>query len=215
MLRSRQRRLIFVHNQKAAGSSMAAYLRRHVDDVETLLPDHAYAEDGIARLGREEWDRHYTFGFVRNPWARLVSWHRMIVERPAAGRGNPWWFYVRAHGASFAEFVTRCVAEVREDCDGFVYRRSAVRNQIDYFTDAAGREAVTFIGRYERLEADFAEVQRAAGLPVEPLPRANATTPADYRTFYDDRTRELVAQRYAKDIARFGYTFDNGFVARE
>lgn len=212
MLHSSQRRAIFVHNQKAAGTSIGTFLRRHVADITPVLPEHALAEDGIARLGAPEWNRCYSFGFVRNPWARLVSWHRMIMERPEAGRGNPWWFYVRARGATFEEFVLRCTDEVKEDCGGFLYRRSAVRNQLDYFTDADGRQAVSFIGRFERLGEDFATVQRALDLPAEPLTKLNATSGADYRACYNERTRTLVAERFARDIARFGYTFDNGFV---
>lgn len=214
MLLSRQRRLIFIHNQKAAGSSIGDYLRRHVGDLQVTLADHALATDGIAHLGRAEWDRCYSFGFVRNPWARLVSWHRMITERPDARLNDPWWFYVRAVGARFDDFVLRCVDEVKENRGGFVYRRSAVRNQLDYFSDANGLEAVNFIGRYERLERDFGAVQRTLGLPEEPLARLNVTGTTDYRTFYNDRTRAVVAERFAKDIARFGYTFDNGFNER-
>lgn len=212
---SRQRKLIFVHNQKAAGTSIVAFLREHVTDLEILLPDHAYAEDGIAKLGRTEWDQHYSFGFVRNPWARLVSWHRMITERPGAGQTSPWWFYVRARGAAFDDFITHCVDEVKENCEGFIYRRSAMRNQIDYFTDRDGREAVTFIGRYERIAREFQKVQQALGLPLQGLSWKNAMAPRDYREFYNDRTQQIVARRFAKDIARFGYDFDNGCLETE
>jgi len=31
----------------------------------------------------------------------------------------------------------------------------------------------------------------------------------DYRIYYDDVTAELVANHYAEDIQRFGYTFDD------
>lgn len=215
MLRSQARRLIFIHNQKAAGTSVGDYLRRHVPDLRTECAEHALAVDGIARLGREAWDQHYSFGFVRNPWARLVSWHRMIMERPSVRPADPWWFYVRAKGARFEDFILHCVDEVGEDRDGFRYRRSALRNQIDYFTDEAGREAVRFIGRFEQLARDMAVVQAAAGLPPEPLPWVNRTSAGDYRACYSERTQALVAERFARDIARFGYTFDNGFFGRD
>lgn len=213
MLRSRERQLIFVHNQKAAGTSIGDYLRRHVPDLRGELAEHALAADVIAQLGRAEWDRHYSFGFVRNPWARLVSWHRMVMERPQIRRADPWWFYVRARGARFEDFILHCVDEVREERNGFVHRRSALRNQIDYFTDEAGRDAVNFIGRYEHLARDMAVVQAALGLPQEPLPWVNRTQPGDYRSCYSERTQALVAERFARDIARFDYTFDNGFIA--
>lgn len=215
MLRSPQLRLIFIHNQKAAGSSIGQCLQQQVPDLRRELAQHALAVDGIARLGRAEWSRHYSFGFVRNPWARLVSWHRMIMERPDVLRADPWWFYVRAKGARFEDFILRCVDEVAEPRGDFTYRRSATRNQVDYFADESGGEAVSFIGRYENLARDFAVVQRAVGLPVAPLPWINRTQADDYRAHYDARTRAVVAERFARDIARFDYTFDNGFIQAE
>lgn len=214
MLASRQRRLIFIHNQKTGGRSIEHCLRRHIPDLEVLLPhDHAYATDGIDRIGRPEWDRYYSFGFVRNPWARLVSWYGMIAERPLHGLDNPWWRYVREKSSSFEEFVRRCVDPVEEQRGEFRFRRSAVKNQIDYFTDSAGAVATTFIGRYEALQRDFAQVQRALGFALGPLPRLNRGKTKDYREYYDDSTAALVGERFAKDVDHFGYTFDDGIVA--
>lgn len=213
MLFSRQRKFVFIHNQKTGGVSISHFLNALVTDLESLWPEHGYASDGIARLGREEWDRCYSFGFVRNPWARLASWYSMIVERPRIGAADLWWRYVRANSNGFEEFVLKCTDVIEERRGELCYRRSAVTNQLDYFTDADGRIATSFIGRYESLERDFGQVERALGLPVLPLPRSNPSAKKDYREFYTDRTRELVAERFARDIAHFGYTFEDGMVA--
>lgn len=207
---SRQRRLVFIHNQKTGGTSIRNFLHRFVPDMERLLPEHARAVHGIARLGREEWDSYYSFGFVRNPWARLVSWYTMIVERPAAGQESAWWRYVRQNSTNFEEFLYRCTDTIEERQDGCVVQRSAMRNQIDYFTDAEGGQAVTFIGRFENLAGDFQVVRGTLGLPALPLWRANPTMRKDYRTYYTADTRRLVAQRFARDIARFDYAFEDG-----
>jgi hypothetical protein len=213
MLISRQRRFIFIHNQKTAGRSIEHCLKQQIPDLSALLPDaHAAVTDGIERIGRSEWDRYYSFGFVRNPWARLVSWHAMIVERPLAGQGNPWWHYVRERSSTFEEFILHCVDPVAETRGGFTFRRSAMKNQVDYFTDAGGGIAVSFIGRYEALERDFGRVKQVLGIEAGPLPRVNPSAKKDYRGYYSDRTAALVAERFARDIAHFGYTFDDGVV---
>lgn len=54
--------------------------------------------------------------------------------------------------------------------------------------------------RYERLNEAFPD-----------LPRMNVSSNiTSYRDFYTDETRQIIADAYAQDIARFGYTFDNG-----
>ena len=73
--------------------------------------------------------------------------------------------------------------------------------------------ALDFVGRYETLEADFQRLLRELGVkgPPPQLGRAKvAQRPAaarDYRAFYDDRTRDQVAQLWSKEIKAFGYEF--------
>jgi hypothetical protein len=188
---------------------MDQYLKENVPDLRQLLPRHAYASNGIQHLGRARWDSFYSFGFVRNPWARLVSWYSMIRERPAEEGGNKFWQYVRMNATTFEEFLTKCRQPVVETKGKIRYEKSLVRNQLDYFTDERGKIAVNFIGRFEALDRDFARVQQQLGLPVRPLPQVNAGRPKDYQSFYTRRTRALVATRFKRDIDYFGYTFDD------
>jgi hypothetical protein len=64
------------------------------------------------------------------------------------------------------------------------------------------------VGRYETLAADFAQVCDRLKLRVE-LPHVNQSVHQDYRTYYSEHTRQLVAEHFAADIRLFGYTFDN------
>ena len=41
-----------------------------------------------------------------------------------------------------------------------------------------------------------------------PQGRENQAVRQDYRVFYDDESRELVANRFARTIDLFGYRFD-------
>jgi hypothetical protein len=66
---------------------------------------------------------------------------------------------------------------------------------------------VDFVGYFETLSQDFATVCDRIGV-APPLPRHNRSNHSDYRQFYTDDLRELVARRLAKDIEFLGYEFD-------
>jgi hypothetical protein len=67
---------------------------------------------------------------------------------------------------------------------------------------------VDFVGRYENLKEDWSKVCRTLQLPALPLGRENQVVRQDYRIFYDDESRELVANRFARTIELFDYRFD-------
>jgi len=51
-------------------------------------------------------------------------------------------------------------------------------------------------------------VEQYLGFSLRPLPHENASVrPADSRPAYDAAARDLVAEVFAEDIARFGYGF--------
>jgi hypothetical protein len=58
------------------------------------------------------------------------------------------------------------------------------------------------------LNEDWSEICRALKVPPLPLGRENQVVRQDYRVFYDDESRELVANRFARTIELFGYRFD-------
>jgi len=61
---------------------------------------------------------------------------------------------------------------------------------------------------FEYLEAEWEDFLRTIGMPNIKLPNRNQSVrPKDYREVYNDRTRQLVADRFAPDIQRWGYTF--------
>ena len=51
--------------------------------------------------------------------------------------------------------------------------------------------------------------RRHLGIPVR-LTHFNKSERPDYRSYYNDRLIELVAEHFRDDIEMFGYTFDDG-----
>lgn len=150
----------------------------------------------------ERWERAFSFSLVRNPWAREVSRYWYTHEDHEPGWLAKWWQGAQRkfHGLSFPEWVERR----RRSAKG----RGGARNQLDKLTDQDGRILVDFVGRLENLQADFATVCDRIGVPRVAVPHVNSTGGgARYPAMYDQHTRDVVAELYARDIAAFGYRF--------
>lgn len=212
------KKFAFIHVQKTGGSSVDRLLRSLVPGVVPYDPRHMGAR--LARRRLEDWEEYFRFAFVRNPWDRLVSWYSMIegARRAHEGRplperrrrrleNNPLLSHavgVLDEDPTFEAFVRRCTEEFRHK--GAVY--SFARNQADYLTSGNGSLLVDFVGRFERLEADAAVAFAEIGLGEPKLPHANRRKRDHYSGFYTPELRAVVADRFAKDIERFGYAFE-------
>ncbi len=201
-------RLLFVHVQKTGGSTVDAALTEQIDDVRRIpeLDRHA----GLRRILAAEpaLASYWTVGFVRNPWARMVSWHQMVLRmaqraeegyEPAVARmkHNPFVRGASTHLREFDAFVT----------EGPERFRRLRMPQLAYLTTRTRR--ADYIGRQETLEADLQAMRARLGLPqVEVVSRNVDQRPRPhYRDFYTDATRTRVGEIFAADIEAFGYTF--------
>ena len=208
MLISPKLRMVFVHVPKTGGVSIQQFLDSHVDDP--IRGNVRHARLGYILRNHPETVDYFSFGFVRNPWKRMVSWYAMMdawnrtwgpasgkpqVERGGMKDGNEQWRAVAGY-ADFEEFVMRGPDELPR----------VGLAQLDYLT--ARRKQVDFIGRTETLGADLVTVATRLGLPAEEPPHRNRSKHGSHTDYYNDRTRRRVAEVYAKDIDAFGYTFE-------
>lgn len=207
MIISDAHRLLFVHVQKTGGVTLTNMLKEQLPDVRSVSRRHA----PLTKILRKEPELvdYWTFGFVRNPWDRMVSWWAMISNwrdwsqrsgTPIEDKWNEMWRGASEY-TSFEQFVT-------EGPESFANLR---RNQIDYLHAELPKRGVSrradFIGRTENLEADTAVVFEHFGLPFERAAHDNRSKRTGYRDYYTPATRDRVAEVFAKDIAEFGYDF--------
>jgi hypothetical protein len=216
VLISDAKRALFVHVPKTGGVSVGVAFERCCPDARSKAPGvkpplgrHA-PYDRILRAEPQTAD-YWSFAFVRNPWARMVSWWSMIQDwdrewGPSSGRpqgaaatrmrGNDMWRAAAAY-SGFEEFVLRGTEELpRVGVPQIRYLRAP----------KLGRE-VDFIGRTENFVADLQKVQVQLGLEPSTPVHKNKSRHGTYHDYYTDETRERVAEVYAEDIDLFGYTF--------
>ncbi len=202
------RKLLYVAVPKAASRSLLHFLMGEQARGE-IGPAIIYKKstDALFRSHPEARD-YFKFTVVRNPWSRVVSVYNqkirsddpLMAVRLMNGRNGLF------PNMSFDEFVEWLCSE--EGADEKADRHWLSQHKL---LGMAGPEPVRydFIGNLERLSVDLDTLSAKLGVPlsgVGHLLRSGATE--RYRTAYTDRTAELVAQRYARDIELFGYRFD-------
>lgn len=203
-------KVLFVHVPKTGGSSIDAIFDREVADARKAAgARHATYERLLRR--EEQFADYWSFGFVRNPWARMVSWWTMIstvFARADAGHQPAIDRITKEPTAWLPE------GEFRHDFDRFVLEGTATIKKVgrpQIVTLSAGSRMVDFVGRTENFEKDVAVVREHLGLgPIDSLPRRNKSSHGHYSEYYNDATRQKVAEVYAADIEAFGYTFEDG-----
>jgi len=203
MLISDKKKVIFVHIQKTAGTSVSEVLRSEINDTRSFLRVHDFAVNAKKELGNQ-WDDYYKFAFVRNPWDRFVSWYSMITNPKNNSGSNDLWEYVRQNSSNFKEFIKQCTNPPR-DHEGI--KKLGV-NQLDYITDSDGKIIVDYVGRFENFEKDFKTVLDRLDIKNVEIPHIrHNSSHGNYREYYDDETRQIIEDRFKKDIEYFGYQF--------
>lgn len=208
MLVSQASKLAFVHVQKTGGRSVNKVLRNNFSDLVKLGRRHIHFDEAATLL--PDIADYFVFGFVRNPWARLVSWYAMVAaahETPrhvAHLQENTFWQSVRADFDDFDDFIRRGVGD-----PSFRPKRYGLLRvpQTRYFSDGSGRFRADFVGRTEHLDEDLVTVMAKFDVHVDVVPRINASSHTHYTGYYTPATRDIVARVYADDLERFGYHY--------
>ena len=202
-------RFIFIHVYRAGGMSVGKALKPyawapnpHLLKVPLLrkmgrtglhrLQDHYYGHIKAKELKAalpEVFDDFFKFTFVRNPWA----WHVSIYHDVRQRTDHPEYDLFRGL-RTFEEYLEWRVLERPEQ-------------QREFVLSDDGELLVDFIGHHETLHEDFETVCRRVG--IEPtLPYVNRSSHDDFREYYTDQTRALVAEVWKGDIDYFGFEFD-------
>lgn len=204
MIINYDKKFLFIHIQKTAGSSIRDNLMNNSGNEYFHYP-HTLLKH--VRLTDEQ-ERLFKFAFVRNPWDRLYSWYVMIRDK---GPTTIFYRYMLENANDFSGFLklTDVITDVyKKRFKTHVPNYKCIAfNQLDYITDHTGSINIDFIGRFENLEQDFRWVCNHLNLKNIPLKHINQTKHGNYRSSYKDDDIEHVYRMYKRDIDYFGYTF--------
>ena len=201
-------KFIFLHVPKAAGTSVMSSLNQVPGDHQswlastkhetlaeflTNLPNRRSFSDRL--LWRDPTD-FFKFGFVRNPWDRMSSFYRYLVEKRPKEEVDT--------VSNFSDFLLQS-----HDRVAWIEQLYGMKSQLDYFSRPDGTIQADFLGHYEYLHEDFSAVTRQLGCNAT-LGHDNRSTNnrSDYRDQFDARLVEIVADRFAEEIELLGYSFD-------
>jgi Sulfotransferase family len=137
------------------------------------------------RIGDDIWRRYFKFTIERNPWDRMVSmWYWAMRER--------------RRPVPFRDWLAK--------------DSRALHSNIPLYS-LDGQIAVDTICQYDQIED---ELRRALGMVgvtwsgMLPRAKSHVRTPGrNFRSYYDEPSRRIVAQRHAREIELFGYAFDD------
>jgi hypothetical protein len=136
----------------------------------------------------------YKFGFVRNPWARLVSCYIDKFNKNGKLTYKGFRKYHWPLPMQFPEFIRTICKIPEEEMEGHFKPQYL---KID-------PERLDFLGHVETIKEDWAEVRKACPyLPA--LGHHKKTNHAPFESFYTPELRDLVGEKYKMDIKLFGY----------
>lgn len=194
-------KIMWIKTPKCGGNSIFSIL--HSTDIEIVK--WGYVKQAIDKFGLKAFDTAYKFAFVRNPFDRAVSSYAYSIK-------NRWF------SGSFKQFAKTPFNDLHQKAcqhsqpltlhlslHKLEYRKTCFQfypNQSDFKPDY-----LNFIGKVENIQEDFNTICDKIGIPQQQLPHKNKTKHKHYTEYYDEETREIVAEKYARDIEYFGYKF--------
>ena len=148
-------------------------------------------------------DRDNAFAVIRNPWDRVVSRYffaKKVIEVEKK---------VSEEYADVSSFEAFLEERHKWGNEKYMWHR-AVRGwfpAFDHVSDNAGRVRCDII-RFENLNTDLCRYFNLT--EMSKARNVTAVNQGTYRDVYNDKTIQIVADWYKKDIEHWGYDFDSG-----
>lgn len=204
MIISYKHKFIYVKLEKVAGTSAEYFLEPFCGPKDLVTPCYpieskthkprnfgkilqaGHSHIGLTELFEKKipYSKYKDYRFVanhRNPWDRVASYYSMAVYRNETQADFASWLHTTPNGAA--------------------YMLDAVKYK--------GKYLITDWIRFNYLRDDLTEFCKSLNIDCgDPqLPHAKNYNRKHYIEYYNDETREIVAERHAKDIKYFGYKF--------
>ena len=186
---------IFIHIPKAAGISVNKALfgnyvgaHRSVRDYKKIYPKATF-------------DSYYKFSIVRNPWDRLYSAYTFLKKGGMNDYDYKFMLKELDTIVSFEQFVMEWLN------DETIYSYIHFIPQLDFLQDEQGNCPLDFIGRFENLNEDFAEISKSINSKSKLKHLNNTSRKITYKDVYTEEMIIKVSNLYKQDIDFFNYSY--------
>ena len=186
----------FIHIPKSAGTVIRDFLKTNDREFKVIFSHPTFSEI------QTEYDlsTYFKFTFIRNPWDRFVSTFfylkQNVKDEELLNEARK-----KLSNYSFTSFVKELYLEKNQFSKNYFIH---LRPQIHFLESM---DNIDFIGRFENFQEDFNIICDKIKIPRQQLPHDNKSKHKHYTEYYDDETKQIVAEKYAKDIEYFGYKF--------
>ena len=231
MIISNSKKFIFVHTHKCAGSTITDLLSPYScwNDIElgvTTLGEtlqgvyqqrfglwkHAGAREIRNVLGEETFGAYFKFGFVRNPFFRVISFYTFIAKLHSTLPGenkeiiNTW-------------PISKAFLECENFSDFIRHPRFVEPSMTQLLAEPIGdsfKVLVDYVGRVEDFGRDIAEVFQHIGLPAPVKISPRNTSSNDLQRLHEFYSSNddlaLIYEKYRSDFEIFGYSLEDAEV---
>jgi hypothetical protein len=227
MILSHKHKFIFFCNGKT-GTTSIEHVLEPLNEGQSLAfralglfpAKHIPAAILRACVPRRTWVEYYKFVFVRNPYDWFVSqWkHNFKARDPGRRYAVPWITHspegrLLYMGKPAEELVHKEIFGAGDVDLLYQFLASFHRTvpyapacfQASHVFDCDGEMIVDFVGRFETLITDFAQVTERLGLELE-LPHLNRTAHRPYRAYFTDASAARVRSLWKRDFELLGYS---------
>lgn len=176
---------IFMHVERTGGVSIRKHLLHYETNFERIGSTKHYTVEETKEKVGDLWNKYFTFGFVRNPYERLVSWY-FACKKNAKTWNSP-----------LARHVVKC-----KTFSDLIYNP----HEKIIIPQYKKVEGIDFIGRFENFEVDMRKVCDKLGIPSI-REKANTSEHEHYYAYYTPETKKIVTEWFKEDLERFNYAF--------
>ncbi|MVA56072.1 hypothetical protein GOZ88_08095 [Agrobacterium vitis] len=194
---------VFVHVPKSAGRSITRVLGGETNGVPTHVPHRKLSQFGI--------DGRYSFGFVRNPWDRMVSLYSFLCQKRLQSYECPvYQQHIRDIGFKSWLLEDSYYSRHDEHWPEEILPPLQRRSQMFWLSGC------DYIGTMENIDSDFRKIRKKIGMKPtllerlrlsNPVPKKNQSKRGDYTRYYDEETKTFVQTHFQEEIELFNYKF--------
>ncbi len=143
-------------------------------------------------MDEEKWNSYYKFTFVRNPYSKLVSAFKYLVQDEAF---------------QFEKFV-----ENMDSLNNYIYTHAFI-SQYEHLLNSQNEIKLDFVGTFENLNEDLVKVLSNLGINKikhgdyinKNIVINGSKKKVDYTTYYNENLIKIVNYLFDKDFEKFNY----------